>query len=98
ESSHCRTGDAFPEESRTNPPLTLHALRTLVTPPPAAFHRPALRKAPLPNPQHMLRQIEIVRDPTVLTKGVGRLVQSRLSVGSELYFTRRGRRGRPTHR
>src|SRR5262249_49166511 len=70
----------------TNAAQQVYVFRTIVTPAAAALHRPDLRKAALPKPQHMLRQIEIVRDLTDRTKGVGRLVQSRLSVGSELNY------------
>ena len=71
-------GVAVAVEQMPNTAQKIDILRAIIAPAAAALHRLDVGKAALPEPQHMLRQIELVCDLADRPECVGRLVQSRL--------------------
>lgn len=68
-------GVAFAIEQMTNAAQQFHIVRTIITATTAAFHWFDLAKARLPETQHMLRQVQFLRNFADRSKGIRALTQ-----------------------
>src|ERR1051326_6335240 len=76
---HAADGVALALEQMADAAEKIDVLRAVVTPPAAALHRLDLSKSRFPEPQHMLRQVQIVRDFADGSKCVGCLLHAAYS-------------------
>jgi hypothetical protein len=76
---HAADGVALAVEQVANAAQKIDVLRAVVTPPAAALHRLDLGKSRFPKPQHVLRQVQIVRDFADSPKCVGCLLHAAYS-------------------
>ena len=90
---HATDGVALAVEQVTNAAQQIHIVGTVIAPAAAALHRLDFAETAFPKPQHVLRQIEFVRDFTDGAKCVRRLVSKAASLlADERDYTRDSKR------